>query len=77
MLDSSIFPQTKMRDRRVVGMESTASFNRAHLVTFAIGSIADDEGAPQAEPIALFIDQLDRDAVSFGIVIGVDLEGSV
>ena len=66
-----------MSDRRVVGMKSSAGFDCAHLVAFAILSIADDEGAPQAEPIALFIDQLDCDAVSFGIVIGVDLEGAV
>ena len=58
-------------------MKSAAGFDRAHLVAFAIGAIADDEGAPQAEPIALFIDQFDRDAVSFGIVIGVDLERTI
>ena len=66
-----------MGDRCVVGMKSAASFDRAHLMTFAIRPIADDEGAPQAEPIALFIDQFDRDAVSFCIVIGVDLERAI
>ena len=66
-----------MGDRCVVGMESSASFYHAHLVAFAIRSIADDEGAPQAEPIALFIDQFDCDAVSFCIIIGVDLERAI
>ena len=66
-----------MGDGCIVGMKSAASFDRAHLVAFSIQSIADDEGAPQAEPIALFIDQFDRDAVSFGIVIGVDLERTI
>ena len=66
-----------MGDRCIVGMKSAASFDRTHLVAFSIQSIADDEGAPQAEPIALFINQFDRDAVSFGIVIGVDLEMTI
>ena len=66
-----------MGDRCIVGMKSAASFDRAHLVAFSIQSIADDEGAPQAEPIALFIDQFDRDAVSFGIIVGVDLERTI
>ena len=76
-LDGFIFSQTEMREGRVVGMESAAGFDLAHLVAFAIWPIADDEGAPEAEPIALFIDQLDRDAVSLGIVIGIDLERAI
>ena len=63
--------------RCIVGMKAAASFDRAHLVAFSIQSIADDEGAPQAEPIALFIDQFDRDAVSSGIIVGVDLERTI
>lgn len=77
LADGFIFPQTKMGNGRVVGMEPAAGFDLAHLVAFAIWPVADDEGAPEAEPIALFIDQLDRDAIPLRIVISVDLERTI
>jgi|SaaInlStandDraft_6_1057023.scaffolds.fasta_scaffold202678_1 hypothetical protein len=58
-------------------MKSTPQFNLAHLVAFVLRPVADYEGATEAKSIAFFINQLERDAVTLGIVIGVDLEGTV
>ena len=58
-------------------MESTSHFNLAHLLTFVLRSVVDYKCAAEAEPIAFLINQLDCDAVTFGIVIGIDLEGTI
>ena len=58
-------------------MKPAPGFDLAHLVALAFWPIVDDEFATQAEPIALLINQLERDTVCPGIVIRIDLEWTV